>query len=128
MKTQIYRISEIPSDKVILLDISKSYFADKDTKSLFQRENVYECTRKYWCVDINKVRQVDYALGVAHGKVVAVYSNLKWDYIEEPGTNKLKKAFTGTPVNDSPYLGLDLSKHMGVQRGFRYVNVEQIKH
>ena len=47
MELQTFRIPEIPNDKVVLLNISKSYNADENTPPMFVRENDYEMTRKY---------------------------------------------------------------------------------
>ena len=127
MKTETFKIPEIPNDKVVLLNISKSYHADKDTPPMFIRENVYEMTRKYWTVNLDIVRQAEYALGVADGIVVAVFTDLKWVYIECPYLTTMRKAFTGRPVPDSPYLGLDLSEYMTIRNPFRYVNIELLK-
>ena len=46
MERKILRIPEIPNDKVVLLNISKKYNADKDTDPKLVRENDYEMTRK----------------------------------------------------------------------------------
>ena len=94
---------------------------------MFIRENEYEMTRKYWTVNLDIVRQAEYALGVADGIVVAVFTDLKWDYIECPYLTTMRKAFTGSPVPDSPYLGLDLSEYMTIRNPFRYVNIEVLK-
>ena len=124
MERKILRIPEIPNDKVVLLNISKSYNADKDTDPMFVRENDYEMTRKYWTVNLDIVREAEYAFGVANGIVVAVFTDLKWDYIESPYFGTMRKAFTGRRVDDSPYLGLDLSEYMSVRNPFGYVNIE----
>lgn len=127
MKTETFTIPEIPSDKVVLLNITKSYNADKDTPPMFIREDVYEMTRKYWTVNLDIVRQAEYAIGVANGIVVSVFTNLKWDYIECPYISSMRKAFTGRPVEESAYLGMDLSKYMAMRNPFRYVNIPVIK-
>lgn len=124
MERKILRIPEIPNDKVVLLNISKSYNADKDTDPMFVRENDYEMTRKYWTVNLDIVREAEYAFGVANGIVVAVFTDLKWDYIKSPYFGTMRKAFTGRRVDNSPYLGLDLSEYMSVRNPFRYVNIE----
>ena len=124
MERKILRIPEIPNDKVVLLNISKSYNADKNTDPMFVRENDYEMTRKYWTVNLDIVREAEYAFGVANEIVVAVFTDLKWDYIKSPYFGTMRKAFTGRRVNDSPYLGLDLSEYMSVRNPFRYVNIE----
>lgn len=125
MKTNIFRIPEIPNDKVILLNITKSYYADKNTPPMFIRENLYEMTRKFWEVNRNNADQADYAIGVANGKVVSVYTDLHWENITCPfKPEKHFKAFSGRPVKDSPYMGVDLSKYMSIRNPFRYVNIE----
>lgn len=124
MELTTFRIPEIPNDKVVLLNISKSYNADENTPPMFVRENDYEMTRKYWTVNLDIVREAEYAFGVANGIVVAVFTDLKWDYIDCPFICSMRKGFTGRRVDDSPYLGLDLSEYMSIRNPFRYVNIE----
>lgn len=125
MRNKIFRIPEIPNDKVVLLNITKSYNADGNTDPMFIREDFYEMTRKYWTVNLDIVREAEYAFGVANGKVVAVFTDLKRDYIESPYFGTMRKAFTGREVKDSQYLGLDLTEYMAMRSPFRYVNIEK---
>ena len=74
------KISEIPTDKVVLLNISRCYNADEKEEDIYKRTNVYEMVRKYWKVDKSHVEQADYVFGVANGLVVAVYTDMRWKY------------------------------------------------
>ena len=45
-----------------------------------ERENLYEMTRKYWKVRLERVSRATHVLAVVDGKVKAVYSPNKWCY------------------------------------------------
>ena len=53
------KISEIPTDKVVLLNISRCYNADEKEEDIYKRTNVYEMVRKYWKVYKSHVEQAD---------------------------------------------------------------------
>lgn len=119
MERKILRIPEVPEDKVVLLNISRCYNCT-DPSSIYFRPNVYEMTRKFWKADKDRTSQADYVFGVADGKVVGVFKNAVWEYMEFNGYQRV--GFTAEEVHDSPYLGLDLSEYVRVQNPIRYVN------
>ena len=43
-------------------------------------ENLYEMTRKYWKVDINRARKATHVLAI----VEEVYNPVNWKYTEDP--------------------------------------------
>ena len=45
-----------------------------------KRENLYEMTRKYWKVDINRARKATHVLAI----VEEVYNPVNWKYTEDP--------------------------------------------
>ena len=40
------------------------------------REDNYQCVRKYWRLDADKANKADYVVGVANKKIVAVFRNV----------------------------------------------------
>ena len=113
-------IPSIPTDKVVLLNISKCYNADDNEEDIYKRPNLYEMTRKYWKIDKSHAEQADYAMGVANGVIVAVYKNLQWKYEDYKGY--LRCSFEGDEVTNSPYLGLKVSDYVRSQNPVTYVN------
>lgn len=49
-----------------------------------KRENLYEMTRKYWKVDINRARKATHVLAIVNGIVEEVYNPVNWKYTEDP--------------------------------------------
>lgn len=114
------RIPNIPSDKVVLLNISRCYNATDKEDDIYKRPNIYEMTRKYWKVDKSHVEQADLALGVANGIVVAAFKDLKWKYEDFKGY--LRCSFEGIEVPDCPYIGIKVSDYVRSQNPVTYIN------
>ena len=89
--------------KIVAFNISTSYHEWKE------RENIYECTRKFWRMSINRARKLELCLAVLDGKVVKVYHPYQWDVVKE-GKWKGRIMFEGEEERESDLLGLDLSK------------------
>jgi hypothetical protein len=49
-----------------------------------KRENLYEMTRKYWKVDINRARKATHVLAIVNSIVEEVYNPVDWKYTEDP--------------------------------------------
>ena len=62
-----------PEDCIICVKVGK-----------VKRENLYEMTRKYWKVDINRVRKATHVLAIVNGIVEEVYNPVDWKYTEDP--------------------------------------------
>lgn len=113
-------IPEIPTDAVVLLNISRCYNATEQEEDIYKRPNIYEMTRKYWKIDKDHAEQAKYACGVANGEIVSVYTNLKWSYVDYNGY--MRCAFEGDEVKDSYLLGLNISRYVRCQNPITYVN------
>lgn len=98
---QYENLCEMP--KVIALNISKSFHKWND------RESIYDCTRKYWKMSIDRAKQAEYCLAVLDYKVVKVYIPKSWEIVKE-GEFKGRLMFEGHEVKSSDLLGLDLSE------------------
>ena len=68
--------------KIIFVSLNVSYPAFKKGAG---RENLYECTRKYWRVNKKKAREPDYIAGVYKGNVISFYKIKKdsWKQVSE---------------------------------------------
>lgn len=64
-------------DKVLFVCISKSY----KRLGTEGRENLFECTRKYWKLDKQRAERADYVAGVYKGVVEAIYKNSSWQQV-----------------------------------------------
>ena len=58
--------------KIVYVCITKSHDSMGYIKG---RENVYECTRKYWKLDPLKANRADYVAGVSHGVIKGIFKN-----------------------------------------------------
>ena len=97
------------SDKLIFVNINKSFDAMKsnDTSSPHYRENLKECTVKYWAVKEEKASAATHILGCYQGKVIEVVKISKVR-LASPDEYPGRKVFDGSEERESPYIGLDL--------------------
>lgn len=105
---------------IIAFNISKTY--DLFVQGKGDRISIYDCTRHYWAnVKQTKAELAELVFGVAHGKVVGVYKPTSWHYVEYLN-NSQRIEFEGVEINDSPYLGMDLSDYFyKTQNPVRYI-------
>lgn len=109
------------TDKVLCVRIDKT-FNNKDVELLERRENIYECTRKYWRVDKKRAEKADYVMGIANGIVRAVYISPKWTPTVNPKFAG-RYEFEAEEVKDSPYIGMNVAQFMKGQTPIRYFNI-----
>lgn len=114
------KIPSIPTDKVVLLNISRCYNADEKEEDTYKRPNVYEMTRKYWKIDKDRAGLADYVCGVANGKIVSVYKDADWKYVDYRGS--IRCEFDGEEVPESYLMGLDVSQYVRCQNPISYIN------
>lgn len=82
----------VANTRLMAVNITKTYKAF--LRGTGTRTSVYDCTRHYWRAKLARVLEADYVLGVAHGKVVAVYRPKEWHYTSNPAYFG-RIAFTG---------------------------------
>ena len=82
---------------ILVISINKS-IGLYDT--LLTPVRLYECTRKAWRVNINKIHQVDYVIAKYNGILKEIYKPEKW-YEYSINDNKKRYAFDGDIVIDS---------------------------
>lgn len=102
------------NEKIIGFNITKSY-------QRHERANIYECTRKYWRLDVRRAKNADLALGICSGIIIGVFKPLRWYKSEGyPG----RWEFDGEEIENSPYLNMDISAFMGKrQNPVMYINM-----
>ena len=104
---------------IIAFNISVTY--DKLISGKGDRDSIYDCTRHYWVAKKSKAEMAEYVFGVAHGKVVGVFKPQRW-YYTESGKYEGRIQFEGTEIDDSPFLGMDLSDYFyKIQNPCRYI-------
>lgn len=109
------------TDKVLCVKIDNT-LKSKDVKHLERHENIYECTRKYWHVDIERARKADYVMGIANGIVQAVYIPQKWAITTNPKFAG-RYEFEGEEVEDYPYIGMNIAPFVKGHSPIRYFNM-----
>ena len=88
--------------KIIFVSLNVSYPAFKKGAG---RENLYECTRKYWRVNKKKALEADYIAGVFKGNVISFYKIKKdsWKLVKEQPLLLKEKDVLEHPKYESRY-------------------------
>lgn len=109
--------------RVLVVKLDKTYQCAPDAPEVYKRPDMYEKVRKYWRVSAKRVERAMYVLGVFKGVVVAVYKPKRWYPVEDAKLfSGVRYAFEGYPVNDSAFLGWDISPLVKGQSPVRYFN------
>ena len=87
------------------------------------RENLYEMTRKYWKLKIERASQATHVLAIVNSEVVAVYIPHEWKHTEDYG-HIGRIEFTGVEETNSEYLGKSVKNIFGKYPGpTLYINM-----
>ncbi len=101
-----------PEDRIMCVKVGK-----------VKRENLYEMTRKYWKVDINRARKATHVLAIVNGIVEEVYNPVNWKYTDDP-KHIGRCEFLGVEDEHTKYIGKDVSTFYGKsQNPVKYVNM-----
>ena len=101
-----------PEDCIICVKVGK-----------VKRENLYEMTRKYWKVDINRVRKATHVLAIVNGIVEKVYNPVDWKYTED-SKHIGRCEFLGVEDEHTTYIGKDVTIFYGKsQNPVKYINM-----
>lgn len=107
------------SDKLIFVNIKNSYEAmiNNDKASPYYRENIKECTRKYWTITDSKADNATHILGCYKGvvKEVIKISHVLISDDDYPG----RKVFEGEELHNSKYIGMDIRNLFDTLANFR---------
>jgi len=80
------------------------------------RENLYEMTRKYWKIKLERASKATHVLAIVNSEVVAVYKPNKWKYTED-SAHLGRIEFTGVEDNLSDYIGKTVKHIFGKYPG-----------
>ena len=87
------------------------------------RENLYEMTRKYWAVNINRASKATHVLSSVDGIVKAVYIPKEWMFTQVP-QHEGRCEFVGIEDVKSNYIGKCFSAFFGKsQNPVKYINM-----
>lgn len=92
----VFKLQPQPNDRIICVKVGK-----------IRRENIYEMTRKYWKVDLNRAKKATHVLAIVDGIVEAVFIPKTWMYTDNP-IYEGRCEFTGIEDTASDYIGKDV--------------------
>ena len=88
-----------------------------------KRDSLYEMTRKYWAVNINRASNATHVLSIVDGIVKAVYIPKEWKYTQVPQYIG-RCEFVGVEDVKSDYIGKSVSAFYGKsQNPVKYINM-----
>jgi len=90
-----------PTDRIVCVKVG-----------LIPRENLYEMSRKYWKIKLERASKATHVLAVVDGVVEAVYIPQKWSYTRVP-EYKGRVEFVGTEALKSPFIGKSVKAYYG---------------
>ena len=101
-----------PNDRILCVKVGKII-----------RENLYEMTRKYWVVKLERARMATHVCAVIDGVVKAVYIPQEWFYTDYPKCLG-QCEFIGIEDPVSDYIGKDVRSYYGRSSNpVRYINM-----
>ena len=102
------------NEKILCLNVTRTYL-------LNERENLYECTRKFWRLNGERAKQADVVFAVCSGMIIGVFKPTIW-YPSEDYLGRWE--FEGEELKDSPYLMMDISHILNRrQNPVMYINM-----
>lgn len=101
-------------DKIICININKTYVNN-------QRADIYDATRHYWRININRARRATHVLAIYRGIVRAVFKPKRWYHsIEYKG----RIEFEGVQDEKSKYLNRSIKNTVTCgQNPINYINL-----
>ena len=99
-------------DKIICVKVGK-----------VMRGNLYEMTRKYWVMKLERASKATHVLAIVNGIVEAVFIPREWKYTEE-ARYEGRCEFIGKEDPDSEYLGKSVKAFYGHSANpVKYINM-----
>lgn len=131
-------IANLENIKVVLVSVNKSFNNMLNKKYPNGRKELLDCVQKYWPVKPERANEADFVLGVYKNEIKVVAKIVKpWkrvsSYLSQgffKDDEELKEnpdlinrcAFIGELVENSPYLGKNLSSEDSLHFLFKYKN------
>lgn len=111
-KMQPYDLTPNPTDRILCVKVGK-----------IKRESLYEMTRKYWAVKIERASKATHVFAVVNGIVIAVYIPHEWSNSKDPG-HEGRCEFVGKEDKHSIYIGKSVKSYYGNSTNpVRYINM-----
>jgi hypothetical protein len=103
-------LQPLETDKIICVKVGK-----------VARKNLYEMTRKYWVVKLERAKKSTHVLAIIKGIVEAVYIPIEWKHSEE----RIGRCeFIGYEDLNSDYIGKSVIDFYGKsQNPIKYINL-----
>lgn len=87
------------------------------------RENLYEMTRKYWVMKLDRASQATHVVAIIDGIVEAVYIPQEWFYSKDHGKEH-RLEFVGREDVYSDYIGKSVKNYYGHSANpVKYINM-----
>lgn len=86
-----------PQDRIVCLNISKTYRG-------MEREDIYDCVRHYWRLNVERVKNANLVFAIVDGIVVGVFQPIRWYKSKHPKYAS-RYEFEGAEKEGSVYLG-----------------------
>lgn len=87
------------------------------------RENIYEMTRKYWVMKLERASKATHVLAIVDGVVLTVFIPEKWCYSKDKGKEH-RLEFEGKEDPNSEYIGKSVVDYYGhSQNPVKYINM-----
>ena len=107
--------TQICNERIVCFNISRTWRNR-------ERANLYECTRKYWRLNGERVRHADLVFAVYRGVVIGVFRPHSW-HRTQCAKYAGRWEFEGEQLVDSPYLNLKIEALQKRQNPVLYINM-----
>jgi len=111
---------------ILIININRTFDKKRKKKEenpIYDRPNIYEATRGWWVLDINRAKNIDYVLAEYRGVIRAIFKPKRWMSTTEFGG--IRWGFEGDEVNDKEILDLYINKAVpkiqGMANPIRYL-------
>ena len=108
------KIAPVDGERLLLVSLNRSFDSTKAI-GIYKRTDEYDATRKYWRINIDRAKKVDYVLGVYKGIVCTVYKPSAWEsytHADDGTPFKTRRyGFVGEKVPESPYLNTSVAEY-----------------
>ncbi len=97
--------------KILVININKTYDKKRKRKNdnpIYDRPNIYEATRGWWVLDINRAENIDFVLAEYKGVIRAIFKPQKW--VQDENRGKRRWGFEGYEVKENEILDIYMNK------------------
>jgi len=110
------QFKNIENKKIICFNITKTYL-------LSERENLYECTRKFWRLNGERAKNAELVFAVCSKYIVGVFKPTHW-FLTGSEEYSGRWEFEGEEIIDSPFINMSIAHLVGRrQNPVMYINM-----